>query len=39
MFQVHHVVPGPNRGLFRIGSKIDALGNVTGGMWVCRHRE
>lgn len=27
---------GPNKGLFRIGSKIDAQGNITGGMWVSR---
>ena len=31
VFQVQHVVPGPNRGLFRIGRKLDAQGNVTGG--------
>jgi hypothetical protein len=31
VFQVQHRVPGPNRGLFRIGRKLDAQGNVTGG--------
>ena len=31
VFQVQHVVPGPNNGLFRIGRKLDANGNVTGG--------
>jgi hypothetical protein len=31
VFQVEHRVPGPNRGLFRIGRKLDANGNVTGG--------
>jgi Domain of unknown function (DUF1929)/FG-GAP repeat len=31
VFQVQHVVPGPNIGLFRVGRKLDALGNVTGG--------
>ena len=31
VFQVQHVVPGPNKGLFRIGRKLDAQGNVTGG--------
>jgi hypothetical protein len=31
VFQVQHVVPGPNKGLFRVGRKLDAAGNVTGG--------
>jgi hypothetical protein len=31
VLQVQHVVPGPNRGLFRIGRGLDAQGNVTGG--------
>jgi hypothetical protein len=31
VFQVQHFVPGPNQGLFRIGRKLDAQGNVTGG--------
>ena len=31
VFQVQHQVPGPNKGLFRIGRKLDAVGNVTGG--------
>jgi hypothetical protein len=31
VFQVQHVVPGPNRGLFRIGRTLDAQGTVTGG--------
>jgi Domain of unknown function (DUF1929)/FG-GAP-like repeat len=31
VFQVEHVEPGPNRGLYRIGRKLDAKGAVTGG--------
>jgi hypothetical protein len=31
VFQVEHRVPGPNRGLYRIGRKLDGQGNVTGG--------
>jgi hypothetical protein len=31
VFQVQHVVPGPNKGLFRVGRNLDAQGNVTGG--------
>jgi hypothetical protein len=31
IFQIEHVDPGPNIGLFRIGRKLDAQGNVTGG--------
>jgi Domain of unknown function (DUF1929) len=31
VFQVQHVVPGPNNGLFRVGRKLDGQGNVTGG--------
>ncbi|MBZ5627991.1 MAG: DUF1929 domain-containing protein [Acidobacteriia bacterium] len=31
VLQVQHLVPGPNRGLFRIGRKLDSQGNVTGG--------
>jgi hypothetical protein len=31
IFQVRHVVPGPNVGLFRVGRNLDANGNVTGG--------
>ena len=31
VFQVRHLVPGPNAGLFRVGRKLDAQGNVTGG--------
>jgi hypothetical protein len=31
VFQIEHVEPGPNIGLFRIGRKLDAQGNVTGG--------
>jgi hypothetical protein len=31
IFQVEHRVPGPNRGLYRIGRKLDTQGNVTGG--------
>jgi hypothetical protein len=31
VFQVEHRVPGPNRGLYRIGRKLDAQGTVTGG--------
>jgi Domain of unknown function (DUF1929) len=31
VFQVQHRVPGPNKGLFRVGRKLDAQGNVTGG--------
>jgi hypothetical protein len=31
VFQVQHLVPGPNAGLFRVGSKLDAQGIVTGG--------
>lgn len=31
VFQVEHRVPGPNRGLYRIGRKLDAQGDVTGG--------
>jgi hypothetical protein len=31
VFQVEHRVPGPNRGLYRIGRKLDAQGNATGG--------
>lgn len=31
IFQVEHREPGPNRGLYRIGHKLDAQGNVTGG--------
>jgi hypothetical protein len=35
VFQVENRVPGPNRGLYRIGRKLDAKGNVTGG-WIAR---
>ena len=31
VFQIEHRNPGPNRGLYRIGRKLDAQGNVTGG--------
>jgi hypothetical protein len=31
VFQVQHLVPGPNAGLFRVGRKLDTQGNVTGG--------
>jgi hypothetical protein len=31
VFQVEHVVPGPNRCRFRLGRNLDAQGNVTGG--------
>jgi hypothetical protein len=31
VFQVEHRVPGPNIGRYRIGRKLDAQGNVTGG--------
>lgn len=31
VFQIQHVTPGPNVGLFRIGRKLDGLGKVTGG--------
>lgn len=31
VFQIEHRVPGPNRGLYRIGRKLDAQGNVSGG--------
>ncbi|HEY5376136.1 MAG TPA: galactose oxidase-like domain-containing protein [Polyangiaceae bacterium] len=31
LFQVQHFVPGPNRGLFRVGKGLDAQGSVTGG--------
>src|SRR5256885_14041462 len=31
VFQIEHRDPGPNRGLFRIGHKLDAQGNVTAG--------
>jgi hypothetical protein len=31
VFQVEHRDPGPNRGLYRIGHKLDAQGNVTAG--------
>jgi len=31
VFQVQHLQPGPNKGLFRVGRKLDAAGNVTGG--------
>jgi hypothetical protein len=31
VFQIEHRVPGPNRGLYRIGRKLDAQGNVTAG--------
>ncbi len=31
VFQIQHLVPGPNVGLFRIGRGLDAQGNVTGG--------
>lgn len=31
VLQVEHRVPGPNRALFRVGCKLDAAGNVTGG--------
>ncbi len=31
VFQVRHVVPGPNQGMFRVGRKLDSQGNVTGG--------
>jgi len=29
VFQIQHRVPGPNRGIYRIGRKLDAQGNVT----------
>lgn len=31
VFQIEHRVPGPNNALYRIGRKLDAQGNVTGG--------
>jgi hypothetical protein len=31
VFQIENRVPGPNNGLYRIGRKLDAQGNVTGG--------
>jgi hypothetical protein len=31
VFQIEHRVPGPNQGSYRIGRKLDAQGNVTGG--------
>src|SRR5437773_1552934 len=31
VFQVRHLVPGPNKGLYSVGHKLDAMGNVTGG--------
>ncbi len=31
VFQVEQAVPGPNRGLFRVGRKLDKQGRVTGG--------
>jgi hypothetical protein len=31
VFQIEHRVPGPNNGLYRVGRKLDAQGNVTGG--------
>jgi len=31
VLQVQHLVPGPNKGLFRIGRKLDTQGNVSGG--------
>jgi hypothetical protein len=31
VFQVEHRTPGPNRGLYRVGRRLDAQGNVTGG--------
>jgi hypothetical protein len=31
VFQIEHLVPGPNNGKYRIGRKLDAQGNVTGG--------
>jgi hypothetical protein len=31
VFQIRNIVPGPNKGLFRIGRKLDKQGNVTGG--------
>jgi hypothetical protein len=31
VFQVEHRVPGPNIGRYRIGRRLDAQGNVTGG--------
>src|SRR5207249_2926936 len=31
VFQVEHRVPGPNRGLYRVGRKLDDQGNVAGG--------
>ncbi len=31
VFRVDKVVPGPNAGWFRVGRKLDAVGNVTGG--------
>jgi Domain of unknown function (DUF1929) len=31
VFQVEHNEPGPNRGLYRIGRKLDGQGNVTSG--------
>jgi Domain of unknown function (DUF1929) len=36
IFQVEHVEPGPNRGLYRVGRKLDAKGNVTDGWsnWI-----
>lgn len=31
VFQIEHRDPGPNRGLYRVGHKLDAQGNVTRG--------
>jgi FG-GAP repeat len=31
VFQIQHLVPGPNKGLFSIGHNVDANGNITGG--------
>ena len=31
VFQIQHLVPGPNKGLYRVGRALDAQGNVTGG--------
>src|SRR6266481_1278647 len=31
VFQIEHRKPGPNIGLYRVGRKLDAQGNVTGG--------
>jgi hypothetical protein len=31
VFQIEHIVPGPNRGRFRLGRHLDPRGNVTAG--------